>query len=244
MRIGGHNTAPGRVKTAGRYASFRRSYMNESTLSVDDPRVKAADMQLVVLDDWLDVLVSLRSKHAFQQDVWLANSFLKSLRRGYLHMRKGWQTDSSYAAWGCRSLLELSVFAEYVTTSSDNKRRFIQDFAIDNDQSTGALIAIANSLPLSEYDVQGARKAADALKAAMGVTVEKYLQTSDLAKDMGRERDVSISKLCSKLIHPTAQSILGCGMEISGERDTLFLLGARYFIEAMGELAPFIEKLR
>lgn len=218
-------------------------------MSLDDEKVRNADHQLAILEEWLAVMESIESAPSLRNGLWVSISLLKSSRRAYHHLRAGWQVDSSCVAWGCRNLLELSIFAKYVVRSPLNLKRFIDDAVVDSAQSVDALLRLVQRLVPSSTCLDEAEQALvvniDTLRLKSGFNGNDYLQATRLAKDMNIDDKIhDIYKICSKLIHPTAQSILLIHMEDQHERDSLFLYGANYLIDLMNDMVPFMEVLQ
>jgi hypothetical protein len=94
----------------------------------DDPRVKAAEVNSILLQERLPAIESRADK---SRDQWLATSLLKSAHRAYIHLRHGWSEDTAHSAWACRNLLELRIITKYVLQSSAERHRFVDDMYID-----------------------------------------------------------------------------------------------------------------
>jgi hypothetical protein len=69
-------------------------------------------------------------------------------------------------------------------------------------------------------------------KTVEGVTAKRYLATGDLAKEVGMKEDyAAMNKVCSKLVHPTAWSVLAMNKGTNSfpqARDILFASGVGY----------------
>jgi hypothetical protein len=151
----------------------------------------------------------------------------------YGHLKSGYTSDDDHLlAWACRNLLELTVFAKYVLISEDNARRFAQDRLIDGCDIANSLKALElhlnpqfDSAPLDDTLTR-----MQALMASEGMTAQRYLSTSVLAGQVGMREEYSyMNRVCSKLVHPTAWSIIAVN---KGEnafpqaRPLLFTMGA------------------
>lgn len=137
-------------------------------------------------------------------------------------------------AWACRNLLELAIFTKYVLASEANARRFAGDRFIDGCDIITSLRALelhlnpqSDTTPLDE-----ALARMQAQMAAEGVTAKKYLATGALAESVGMKEDyISMNRVCSKLVHPTAWSVLAMNKEdnsFSQSREIFFQCGAQY----------------
>jgi hypothetical protein len=223
--------------------------MNNDFLSLDDEKVRNADRHLAILEEWLAAMESIESTPSLRNGLWVSTSLLRSSRCAYHHLRAGWQVNSSCVAWGCRNLLELSIFAKYVVRSPLNLNRFIDDAKVDSCQSADALLRLAqNTGPASTFPDEAEQALVvkiDALRSKSGFNGSDYLRATRLARDMNMDDKIhDIYKICSKLIHPTAQSILLIHMEDQHERDALFVCGANYLIDLMNDMFPFMELLQ
>jgi hypothetical protein len=153
----------------------------------------------------------------------------------YDHLKIGYSNnDDHLLAWACRNLLELTVFAKYVLISEDNARRFAQDRLIDGCDIIRSLKALElHANPQSDNALlDDALTRMQAQMASEGITLQKYLSTSVLAGHVGMKEEYDcMNRVCSKLVHPTAWSILAVN---SGEnaftqaRPLLFTMGAGY----------------
>ncbi len=95
----------------------------------------------------------------------------------------------------------------------------------------------------SDDDIVRLLNISNALTAESGHDGNSFLKPTKEAKRLGLEHELSIHKLCSKLVHPTAQSVLLINRESQDERDAFFLHGGRYLIELVNDLGPFVEGL-
>jgi hypothetical protein len=215
----------------------------ELVLSPDDQRIMVAEDNLVILEEWLSHVERLAPEC---NDSWLLVSLLKSTLRVYNHLRNGWQSDSTYTAWACRNLLELRIFAKFITISSDNRKRFMGDLIVDCEQKTKALTKLAFLVTpelSTDYDdphpeiIQNMRNKLD-------FQGKDYLSPMNLAKQLGLEDDFQLMhKLCSKQVHPTAQSILSIGLESQHERDVHLLYGCKYLTDLVNDIIPLAKEL-
>ena len=195
----------------------------------------------------LDRRISFIERNApYSCEKWLVVSLLLASRRAYAHLRKGWPVESAYTAWACRNLLELRIFVKYIVLSSENRKRFMYDFLIDSKQTTEMQKRLAGqvapNLSLEQYDflLQSLASKRDDLN----FTENKYLKPSELATSLGLSDEFDVmNKLCSKLVHPTVQSILSTDVDAQPERDLLFLKGRDYLADLMREITPFAQSL-
>jgi Family of unknown function (DUF5677) len=215
------------------------------TMSSDDPRAKNFELQLTILEEWLAGLEG--STTARTGEGWLFISLLKSTRRAYGHLRNGWQSDSTYTAWACRNLFELRVFAKYVARSPTDRKRFMDDLAVDSSESAKALTQlvkrVATDSDALDQETSSLSAAVGALQNKLQTEEKSYLSATTLAKGLGLTDELTIHKLCSKLVHPTVQAIMSIEFEDQKERDVLFLFGGTYVIDLMNDLVPLMQSL-
>jgi hypothetical protein len=217
--------------------------MCSDALGIDDPRLKVAHDNILILEEWI---LYLGEKEPKTNDTWFAASMLKSARRAYNHLHEGWRSDSTYTAWACRNLLELRVFARFIVGSAANRARFLNDWFIDMEQTTDAQKKVTTqqiaSSDTSDHDLQLIKLRS--MKASLGLAETQYLKVGDLAAQLGLDAEFrGMNKLCSKLVHPTAQSILSIEFDDQSERDTLLLIGCSALSELLSDVAAFVQTL-
>ncbi len=220
---------------------------DDNLLNFDDFRVRNVEKLFAALDGWLLVLNELKQRSPDDHDVWIAESFIVSSQRAYTHLRRGWRTDSTYVAWACRNILELRIFVRFVIVSPANRKRFIDDGVIDSEESTKAMSRLIQCIDpgSTDEDVASSRRADQLLREASKFEGKKYLNAMSLVGQLELGDDLhAVHKLCSKLVHPTAQSVMLVHHELQCERDTIFLFGSHYLFDLMDDLAPWIETLR
>jgi hypothetical protein len=155
----------------------------------------------------------------------------------YWMMRDAHSQDQQYrVAWGCRNMLELAVFAEFVLASEKNCREFAEDRLFDGHQ-------IARMLFTMEEWVGGASHAQnvvgplikeheDMMKAAQ-ITRTSYHRVADIATGELKKEFGTVHKLSSKLVHPTAWSLLTAyqgNTRFPEASEILFTFGLKYFM--------------
>ncbi|MGA2235632.1 MAG: DUF5677 domain-containing protein [Terriglobales bacterium] len=195
--------------------------------------VELADQVFAEVDAYLSAPWDGRESYVLD----VAHNLLNSVLKQYQNLKFGYEKDTALEAWACRNLLELDVCVRYVLKSESNARRFVGDVTIDG-------IDIFESLkkwmeyvsPASKnLELNETLRLAYERRDAEGLTGEKHLNVRALAKEVGMEDDYEHTfKLCSKLVHPTAFSVLS--MNDDGEyaqfREILFHAGMRYGVDA------------
>ena len=122
----------------------------------------------------------------------------------------------------CRNLLELAIITKYVLLSEADARKFCEDRLIDGVE----LLTALKKLELY-YDPQCETSNLDlALKnfedqmAAENVAMRKHLDLKDLAAKVGMTDEyLSINRVCSKLVHGCAWSVMAVNEEINSFPD-------------------------
>jgi hypothetical protein len=126
------------------------------------------------------------------------------------------------------------IFAKYILISEANARRFAQDRLIDGCDIITSLrtleLYIDQKSDVGPLDDALARMQAQ--MAAERVTAKKYLSSANLAEVVGMKEDYAcMNRVCSKLVHPTAWSILAVNKgenAFSQSRQILFTCGVGY----------------
>jgi hypothetical protein len=143
--------------------------------------------------------------------------------------------------------LELNIFTQYSLASEANARRFIGDRLIDGIGIFQSFkewqLSLTPGVATQELD-ETLRKAQEQMTME-GITAARYLSTRDLAITLGMADEyVCMNKVCSKLVHPTAWSVLA--MSDEGElgllREILFNTGTRYGLQIGEKVKEHVEK--
>lgn len=180
-------------------------------------------------------MYNTRSKSVWFQNILTCLS--DAILREYDNLRIGMDKGSTVlVAWGCRKGLELNVFTKYVLQSSANAESFSDDLWIDSlDVFTSFREWLRFHSPTSQAPGLDQTIAnLQSQKAKIAPTT--YLRVSDLADTVGFEEEYKrMHKATSKLVHPTAFSVLGnpderesLGAEL---RQNFFMTGIRYGLD-------------
>ena len=159
----------------------------------------------------------------------------------YRELRRGYTEDNfPLIAWGCRNTLELAIFTRYVLKSVSNAQRFAHDRLIDGCELLIALKDLERHLepdastPALDDALERmqAERVADGGKA--GVTDTKHLEVSIIAKEVGDQQLFrTMNRVSSKLVHPTAWSVLATNNSINSYPESKELL----FSQGVAEMA-------
>jgi hypothetical protein len=180
----------------------------------------------------------------------LISVLLLAISREYEQLRSGYSKYTGLAAWACRNLLELDIFTKWVLQSPANAKRFVADVPID-----GTELFESMKTWLLHYDPSAGTNELDETirlghhrRKSEGTTGEKHLEVRDLADAVGMTVDYKVAmKLCSKLVHPTAWSVISMREE-EGEypafRVILFQSGSRFGLDAYHTIREHLLKTR
>lgn len=172
------------------------------------------------------------------------------------HLRRAHdENDPHYLAWAARTLIEIKVFAEYVTASEDHMRRFYQDLFVDGDTALNVATKSLDSLPQDHPGVSPGRKIVEdshpALKqhsnAINASGLAGYLSPPLLAKSQGIEAEFKMSHTAlSKFTHATAASTLAAlaPSEFAKQFGPFLQLGADNAVNALASLQQYIQSRR
>ena len=161
------------------------------------------------------------------------------------------ECDPHYLAWAARSLLELNIFAGFVTSSEANMRRFYLDLFVDGctalnvaSKSLDLLSADHTSIPVGRKIVEDSRPAltehSDAREAS---TLASYLSPSVLAKSQGIEAEFRMSHTAlSKFAHTTAASTFAAlaRLELASQFGPFLQLGVDNALSALTKLQRYV----
>lgn len=178
----------------------------------------------------------------------LISVLLLAVSREYEQLRAGCAKYTGLAAWACRNLLELDIFTKWILQSPANAKRFVADVAIDGTELFESMkkwmehkTPGAGTKELDETIRLGHER-----RKLEGTTGKKHLEVRNLADDVRMAVDYKRTmKLCSKLVHPTAWSVISMREE-EGEyaafRVILFQSGSRYGLDAYNTIREHLLK--
>jgi hypothetical protein len=177
----------------------------------------------------------------------ILTDLLAACLREYENSKNGLAGSATLAAWACRNMLELDIFAKYVLIGPANAVEFAQDFYID---ATDFYSSFRDFLLLHEPSSKAAslQSIVDSLvakKSELGITRTHYLSVARMAEVVNfAEEYRRMNKATSKLVHPTAFSVLATGQSsLSDEHRQIFFLGAvRYGVEVYHDIKKHVEQ--
>ena len=189
-------------------------------------------------------------QHEDPGTIWFVN-VLTALLRGliveYEQLNLGYKQSARLMAWACRNLMEISIYTEYALNSEENAHELIEDMFMDTlDVFTSFknwFSALEPSMPTPELDA--VLQSFQETKKEVGINRRKYRTTRELASILGREPDyLHANKIASKLIHPTAWSLLSLDLdeEDAVMRPYLYQAGSKYFAESYLRMRKYVAK--
>ena len=169
------------------------------------------------------------------------------------HLRRAHEeSDPHYLASAARTLVEVNVFTEYVTSSEEQMRRFYQDLFVDGNT---ALNAATKSLDLLPHDHQGVaegRKIVDNSRPALkehsdaneASGLKGFLSLASLAQSQGSDAEFRMANTAlSRFTHATAASILAglAPAELAKQFGSFLQLGADNAVDALVKLQQYVQ---
>ena len=161
----------------------------------------------------------------------------------YGHLKRAYLESKSstgiypYLAWASRNLLELSIFTKYVLTSASNSRRFGEDRLVDGCEIIKSLIDLEHFYdPQCKTDLlDEALSRMEAQMVVEGVKAKKHIDIKQIVEAVEMKEEYKcMNRFCSKLVHPSAWSVLAMNKgtnSFAQSRDILFGTGVGYLSE-------------
>jgi hypothetical protein len=170
---------------------------------------------------------------------WFPNLLIKLMNSTlleYKHAKVGLEKHTPFLAWACRNLLELDVLTEYMLKSEANARRFIAHRLIDGIEISkyAKTYQLFHEPGSTTPAIDETIKTAEEQKQFEGIVETKFLNVVEIAGQVGMSEEYSyMNKVTSKLVHPTAWSVLA--MNDEGEfaffKNIFFFASVRYVSE-------------
>lgn len=186
------------------------------------------------------------------QTIWFKNiliCLLSALLREHRSLTVGFKKSTPLLAWACRNMLELNIYTKYALLNGSNARSFVDDMWIDAIEifcSFRRWITLHDPAAMTpELDQTIAKFRSE--KAKQGLRRTKYLRTQDMAASVNFSEEYQhMNKVTSKLVHPTAFSVLTTfdQGELGYLRPILADAGVRYGVEAFADIRQYIIKNR
>lgn len=189
-------------------------------------------------------------QHEDQGTIWFVN-VLTALLRGliieYEQLNIGYKQSARLMAWACRNLMEISIYTEYALCFEENARELIDDMFMDALDVFSSFkkwfTAMEPTMPTPELDM--ILKSFQEMKTTVGINRKTYRSTRELAHLLGREPDyLHANKVSSKLIHPTAWSLLSLDLDKEDAlmRPYIYQAGSKYFAESFSRIRQHVAK--
>ena len=193
--------------------------------------------------------LGVRVQECQTDGVWLRDllaGLLSSTLREYQHLKLGLLNSTALLAWACRNLLELNIYVQYVLKSEANARRFAGERLADGADIFDSFKAwVARNDPsLVTPAVDAALNSLLGLKAQEESAPARAWSTRYVSAEVGlADEYANMNKVCLKLIHPTAFSVLAGDDE--GElmllRPVLFRSGAGHGLEILQAVRQHLD---
>jgi len=202
------------------------------------------------LDEARDFHDWMLRQHEDQDTIWFVN-VLTALLRGliieYQQLNTGYQRSVRLMAWACRNLMEISIYTEYALRSEENAHELIEDVLMDTLDVFSSFkkwfTALEPAMPTPELDA--VLKSFQETKTDVGINRKTYRRTQDLARVLDREPDyLHANKVSSKLIHPTAWSLLSLDLDKEDAlmRPYIYKAGSKYFGVSFLRIRQYVGK--
>lgn len=176
-------------------------------------------------------------------------------RLNYSHLQRAMGANHEYLGWCCRNLLELLIWALYVTTSKENARRLFDDYIIDTEHlvtNLRNLLHVFATEPHPDMD-----RALEMLAGQEAILQQErvrsslqdhsnYLAVGGIAKAVGMTKTfASMNRILSKLAHPTSLSILLVLPPVSDAqlRGFMFRMGLISAKDCLDVLCEYLKSL-
>jgi len=142
-------------------------------------------------------------------------------------------------------MLELNIYTKYALIGGSNARAFVDDRWID---AIEIFESFRNWVRLhdpnaSTTHIEETISNYQAVKAQQNVTRTRYLEMHTMASAVGFQEEYKcMNKVASKLVHPTAFSVLGAvdEGELAELKPILFNLGIEYALEAFNKVKQYV----
>lgn len=184
------------------------------------------------------------------QTIWFKNTLIcliSALVREYRSLTVGFKKSTPLLAWACRNMLELNIYAKYTLLKRSNAKDFADDRWID---AIEIFESFRDWVRFHDPDIltPGINETIRNFKtekAKQGITRTGYLRVHKMASDVKFSEEYRyLNKVASKLVHPTAFSVLGAidEGELRQLRPILFNSGVRFAVEAFTEIRQYVIK--
>jgi hypothetical protein len=182
--------------------------------------------------------------------VWFHNMLLcliSAVLREYRNLVIGYKKSTPLLAWACRNMLELNIYTKYALIKGSSARDLVDDRwidAIEIFKSFRNWVRFHHPGMLTPGIDETIRNF-ETEKAKQGITRTGYLRMKKMASDVNfREEYEHMNKVASKLVHPTAFSVLGAfdEGELAELKPILLNSGVRFGVEASTEIRQYVMK--
>jgi hypothetical protein len=185
------------------------------------------------------------------QSGWFQNvlvCLLDAILREYENLEPAFDKPTMFMAWACRNMLELNVFTKYTLAKKSYARMFYDDGMIDAIDvfSSFREWLVFHSPSANTIQLDGTIANLKAAKARQGIVRKRYLKANEIARVVNFSDEYrTMNTVTSKLVHPTAFSVLGradedmLGKEL---RQNFCFAAIGYGLDAFTEMKAHVEK--
>jgi hypothetical protein len=141
---------------------------------------------------------------------------MNALLTEFQKLKAGFTKNTGMLAWACRNILELNIFIQYVLCSKSNLKRFLGDRLIDGIEifETFKAWQLFYEPGALTPEIDETLRLARVRKDMEGLVEAKPLRAFPMSEEVGLALEYQhLNKVCSKLIHPTAWSLLAMNDE-------------------------------
>jgi hypothetical protein len=155
-----------------------------------------------------------------------------------------------YLSWAARNLLELAIWAKYVTASKENARKLHSDQVTDLAELQKGMLGLLTKYVPMHPELSTLKEQGEWLrqrKGYLGLEEDgRHLNVGTIAREIGMDAlFYGLNGLLSKLVHPTSFSIM-LDLNRSSEvqlRESLLALGQGSAEDALRELVAYFDSV-
>lgn len=206
--------------------------------------LEALDAALAEAQGFAVELETRDADSAWFRDLLVA--FLSAAIREYRHLKTGLNNSTTLVAWASRNLLELDIYTQYALGSEDHARRFAAALIGDGIEVLDSFKTwlARNDPSLVPPAVDAALNGLIELRTEREASPERLYSLKYLSAEVGLADEFAcLTKLCAKLVHPSAFSVYAARQEaeLLLLEPTLFRAAAGHAIEIYQAIQNHVE---
>lgn len=177
--------------------------------------------------------------------LWFRNllvCILNALLREYRILKLGAQeVQPMMIAWACRNLLELKIITKYTLLNGTNAKRFVDEQVIDSIEFFSAAQAFLTGLDSKKAGcLDDITSDLREQKKRLGISTAGFVKVGDMAVSVGLSSKYRhMAKFTSKLVHPTAFSVI-----LKSDEGEFEALKPICFVNAVSDAADAFAEIR